>query len=241
MFFYKRTFYELNEIVKGLSTQWIKSMRSGTTGIGYTFETLINKEEDSSYKPDFKGIEIKTKRYFSKGNITLFSLNPDGCRVQYIIDRYSYIKDGKRKLFFSTNSDVLFIINRFHKGFIKKDNFKRRLYLVVCDYHGNPIDYAISWSYKILKERLYAKLSYLALVYASIKNNSGIDYYNYNKLFCYRLKGFHEFINLVETGSIRITFKIDTLPDGTYYHRCISFDIHEKDIPLLFDEVKIKR
>ena len=32
---------------------WIKSLRKGPTGIGYTFEKLIGKDEDSLCCPDF--------------------------------------------------------------------------------------------------------------------------------------------------------------------------------------------
>lgn len=38
---------------------WIKSLRRGSTGVGYTFESLLGKDEDSYSLPDFNGIEIK--------------------------------------------------------------------------------------------------------------------------------------------------------------------------------------
>ena len=51
---------------------WIKSMREGATGVGYTFETLLGKQEDYFPIPDYEGIEIKTMRYFSKMEIFYF-------------------------------------------------------------------------------------------------------------------------------------------------------------------------
>ena len=53
------------------------SQRKGTTGIGYTFERLIGKEEENFPIADYRDIEIKVKRKYSKGDITLFSANPD--------------------------------------------------------------------------------------------------------------------------------------------------------------------
>ena len=41
---------------------WIMSMRDGTTGIGYTFECLLGKEEESFPIPDYGTIEIKPSR-----------------------------------------------------------------------------------------------------------------------------------------------------------------------------------
>ena len=57
---------------------WIKSMRNGPTGVGYTFESLLGKCEDSLACPDFYGIEVKTHRKNSKSNINLFNCNPIG-------------------------------------------------------------------------------------------------------------------------------------------------------------------
>ena len=57
---------------------WIQSKRKGTTGIGYTFETLLEKPEEHFPIPDFEDIEIKTMRKFSKKILHLFSITPDG-------------------------------------------------------------------------------------------------------------------------------------------------------------------
>ena len=45
---------------------YIKTMRKGSTGVGYTFEKLLGKEEDNLPFPDYKGIEIKTVIYYYK-------------------------------------------------------------------------------------------------------------------------------------------------------------------------------
>ena len=52
---------------------WIKSMRKGPTGVGYTFEELLNKKEDHLPLPDYKGIEIKTNMELGK-EITIKNL-----------------------------------------------------------------------------------------------------------------------------------------------------------------------
>ena len=75
---------------------WIKSLRRGPTGIGYTFETLIGKQEENLPIADFRGIEIKVKRRYSKGNITLFDTykqtgkfsNAQGNVITYNENRY---------------------------------------------------------------------------------------------------------------------------------------------------------
>ena len=71
-----------NELVtklKGVYEKgWIKTLRAGDTGVGFTFETLIEIQANSSKEPDFKGIEIKTSRKNGNSNLqTLFSKTPE--------------------------------------------------------------------------------------------------------------------------------------------------------------------
>lgn len=71
----------------------IESKRTGTTGIGYTFETLLGKKEDKNFTTDFMGIEINAKLGYSKSPLTLFNLTPymnNNSSIQYIIDNFGY-------------------------------------------------------------------------------------------------------------------------------------------------------
>lgn len=54
---------------------WIKTMRNGYGGIGYTYESLLNKEEDTFPLADYKGIEIKTMRKNSRRVLHLFNIH----------------------------------------------------------------------------------------------------------------------------------------------------------------------
>ena len=75
----KQSIIDLNkEFQRIKSMGLIESKRKGATGIGYTFECLLNKQEESFDIPDYKGIEIKTKYIYSRGKIHLFCAAPDG-------------------------------------------------------------------------------------------------------------------------------------------------------------------
>ncbi len=56
---------------------YIKSWNNRSSSAGITFEKILGKEQDEFFLPDYKGIEIKTKKGYSKSKITLFSANPD--------------------------------------------------------------------------------------------------------------------------------------------------------------------
>lgn len=77
---------ELIEHIRQINTRgYVRTLRAGDTGVGFTFETLMNITANSSKEPDFKGIEIKTsrskqikeKRKVSTGKQTLFTLIPN--------------------------------------------------------------------------------------------------------------------------------------------------------------------
>lgn len=52
----------LNKLQDIANQGYIKSMRRGDTGVGYTLETMLGIQANSSKNPDYKGIEIKSSR-----------------------------------------------------------------------------------------------------------------------------------------------------------------------------------
>lgn len=62
------------------SLGFVESMRPGDTGVGYTLETLLGIDANTSRSPDYKGIEIKASRggvKRSSKRTTMFSQVPD--------------------------------------------------------------------------------------------------------------------------------------------------------------------
>lgn len=69
---------------------FIRTLKAGDTGVGYTLETLLGIPANNSQKPDFKGIELKSKR---KGR------NKDGLFSKVPNWELSRIKSSKELLF----------------------------------------------------------------------------------------------------------------------------------------------
>lgn len=192
---------------------WVKSERKGTSGIGYTFEKLIGKKEDNFFLPDFQGIEIKTKRNFSKGYLTLFNLTPDGdylFPIEYIRNKYGYsdkeIPNQKIFQYSVSNENKASFMNRFFK--LKVDYNNQKIGLEIVNLLDYSKDTSISWSFKEIKERLYNKISYLAIVKTNIETKNEVDYIRYYDMKIYKLRDLSTFIKPIENGTIRITFKI---------------------------------
>lgn len=232
---------ELNnkfEEIKNLG--WIKSMRTGTTGIGYTFEQLLNCEENSFILPDYMNIEIKVKRRYSKGSITLFSANPDGdylFALEHVVDKFGYPdKDFPEFKVFRTS--ICNSYNSRFKLFVSYE--KQKVYMIV--YKNNVVDECIvSWSFDLIKERLYLKLSYLALVRADVKIIDDTEFFKYYSINFYKLRGIDTFLKLIEYGVIRISFKVGIIKKGEDIGKRISrgtsFDINIDSLLMLFEEM----
>lgn len=68
---------ELLQKLKDISSRgFIRSMRTGDTGVGFTLESLLGISANSSKNPDYKGIEIKSSRTRNSKDV-LFSMVPN--------------------------------------------------------------------------------------------------------------------------------------------------------------------
>lgn len=228
---------------------WIESLRRGSTGIGYTFETLLNKEENSLEIPDYGSIEIKTKNKLSKMPIKLFCATPDGDKLfptKIIREEFSYpskknkdiaVFNGiiKAKSFTRIGNRYLFKL--------KVDRISNTVRLIVIDANFHLICDDISWSFDMLKDKLTRKLTYLAIISADRKFEHNSVFFRYQSIVFYQLKDFDTFISLIEDGTIKICFAIGTYKNGpnigkTHDHG-VMFEISEDDILKLYNIIYI--
>jgi len=243
-----KSFLELYNIFLGIKKMgWIKSRRKGTTGIGYTFESLLGKEEDSLSSPDFKGIEIKTHRVNSNSYITLFNYNPIGdssYELLRLFNNYSYFHPTNKNiktLCANVYCNYIKDININYKFSLEVDEKDNRVNLLVYDKNGKFIEKKSHWSYDTLKEKLYAKMRFLAYIEAESKLVNGHEYFKYKSISFYSLKDFNSFIELVKISKIRVSFLVSGAVCGS---NCInthgtSFGIKAENLDLLFNSVVI--
>lgn len=229
---------------------YIKGIYNNSASVGRTLEHELNLQRNTLEIPDYEGIEIKTRRTYSKSYITLFTAVPDGIE-QREMERlkntfgYPYKNDKKYKALYA---DVYG--NRKNYAGVKYqykldvDREKQKIFLCVYDRYDNLIERKIYWSFIYLESKLMLKLQTLALVNVWPKQINGWNYFNYYKNDFYILKDFDTFIDLIEIGIIKITLKIDIYKDEikygkTYDHGC-GFCIQESNIMKLYTKYHIK-
>lgn len=228
---------------------WIQSKRKGSTGIGYTFESLLGIQENSFAVPDYNGIEIKTMRILSRKNIHLFSAEPDGDYLfptQRILDKLGYpCKEKKEyKVFMSAAKGKSFSYIGYSRK-VKLEIENNKISLIAKDRYDNPIKVDTSWSFDLLKNRLYTKNKYLAIVKAKKMTKDDIEYFHYVHIDFYKIKSFESFIDLIEKGIITVTFKINVykngIKEGKIDNHGTDFSIKEEEIEELYTKIDIFR
>ena len=239
----KRKFNEIRKL------ELTKTLRKGTTGIGYTFETLLGKEEDNSYLPDFNGIEIKTKLGYSSSPLTLFCMVPkkqNNYCIKHILNTYGYpdkeaINHGFKRLkgnvYYKQNN----IIASKYVFKLKIDMINKKVRLFILDRYFNIIENDIFWDFEDLEQRLFAKLSYLAIIKGFPYKRNNNTFYKYTNLDVYKLKNFDIFLKLIENDKIFVVFNIDMIKSekqfGKINDRGTAFRINIRDIEQLFEKV----
>lgn len=240
--------YKLKALFDGIKQRgWIESHRKGYTGIGKTFEDLIDKDEENFEIPDFEGIEIKTKRkYTSHTYITLINYTPESKfmdETQRLKDNYGYpdsILKNKKVLNQSVFVNRRAWIGTTYQFELKIDIEKRKIYLYVFDVNGSLIEKESFWSLDILEEKLTRKMNTLALINADSKMMNNKEYLKYSTITFYKFRGVDTFIDLLEKGKIRVSFKIGVFRQGKRFGQAhdhgTSFEIDEKNLILLFEQ-----
>lgn len=233
---------EFNKIRK---MEYIKSIRQGPTGIGATFESLLGKNEESFEIPDYYGIEIKTRRAYSKSYITLFNAVPTGStfhETKRLRDYYGY-PSRKDKNLKELNTEI-FATKKTKVGLwyyfqLKIDTENKKIILLIYNHQQILIDSNTYWDFGILEKKLKRKLQILALIKAWPNRKNGIEYFKYYKMNIFILKDFDSFIKALINGKIKITLKIESSIEQNKYGQIkehgVGFSIKEEELTDLFE------
>lgn len=235
----------LDKFIEIRKMGWIKSHRNGTTGIGKTFEDLIEKDEESMETPDFFDIEIKTKRINSKTNMTLFNYSPYGneCnQIKYLVENFGRPCDnynGKNVFFLNVNAKYLKRMGNYKFKLMIDSNNK--IVLEIYDLENKLLDNSTFWLKDEVELKLMRKLQKLAVITADSKKNNNVEYFHYNKLRLYKLKSTEAFFELLKSGIVNITFSAGVYKNGEKQGQIdnhgTAFRIAIYDIEKLYEKI----
>lgn len=210
---------------------WIKTHRSGPTGVGKTLEDLLGIEENNIPGPNATMIELKAARKGSPNMLTLFTKSPEPRGANScLLERFGYPsskKEGTKRLETTVNAKDY---NRI-KGKIgfKIDIQKDRVNLI--DINKEILGY---WDKETLKNSFEKKLPKLLYVKAEARGKGKDEEFWYNEAWLLSGFDFESFIQLLREGVILVDIRIGQYPDGRPHDHGTGFRVFPDKLELCF-------
>ena len=225
---------------------WIPYEQNNYGNVGLQLERLLKINAENFEIPDYKNkIEIKTKISKNETKISLFNATPDSYlyEIKRIHKLYSYSdkNNPEYKILnqeITSNKKTKIKYNTYFS--LKVNRNKKIIQLLVYNNNGVLIDNKTSWSFELLQAKLERKLKYLCYIEADKLYIRGQNYVKYKRDYYYILKGFDQFINLIDEGIISFRFKIGVFKTGSrkgqLHDHGTSITIDKNNLTMLFDK-----
>jgi hypothetical protein len=226
---------------------FVESKRSHDTGIGKTFEDLLNIVENNNSLADYQGIlEIKSKRELSESMLTLFTKapsNPPKANA-YLREKYGHKEKGM-KILHTTISGARY--NTFFNklGFkLEVDESRRKIFVLVKDLASDKIlDNHIYYNFEDIKQIIHDKCDNIVYINAETRKKGNVEEFFFKDATLLTGLSFKKFIEAVKQGLIVYDIRIGVYRSGknkgkTHDHGS-GFRILTKNINKVFEVEEI--
>ncbi len=228
----------IREYTKIKETGWIRTHRSGPTGIGKTLEDLLGIPENNLDRPDFGDYELKSCRMDSQSMLTMFTRAPQPPRANtYLREKYGYSSgayENDEKVLHATLSADRFTPIAGTGNLLRVRGMPDGIYVESQDGIEN-----VFWSREALR-KCFEKKYKNKFVYAKALSRGAGPGEEFHFVEAYEISGFDydAFIALLEAGKIYVDLRIGQYREGrnkgkTHDHGT-GFRIREADQQLLF-------
>ena len=226
------TYFELVRRLKEIKELgYVKTHRTGTTGIGKTLEDLLGIKENNIPGPNAAMIELKSARKNATSMLTLFTKSPLPPRANSVLLQiygYESSKENKRKELHTTVNALGYNKLKGEHGF-KINTEEYRVCLV------NPQNEILGyWDKETLKKSFERKLPKLLYVKAETKEYGSDEMFWFNNAWLLSGFNFNNFINLLRKGIILVDIRIGQYPDGRSHDHGTGFRVFPDQLDLCF-------
>ena len=230
------TAHELLSKFKALydNGRWYQSEVQADTGIGRAVETLLGIKMNGSKEPDYKGIELKSKRLQrSASKNGLFSQIPNWETSHYksgkqIVQQYGYLKDGAKTLQITVQA------NKPNAQTLMLDVKQEEDRLEMVSMQDAVIaDHIVEWQLKTLHHRLKTKHKETFWVSVDNRMMDGKEYFRYSYIEHTRNPNIDAFDQLIAQQMISLELLLSR-PSGR--GDTWNFKIKNEAMSLLFPE-----
>jgi hypothetical protein len=215
----------------------VPAMLKADTAIGRTLEKLLGIDINSSKKPDYKGIEIKSFRAERANRKSLFAQVPDWSASKFkssaeILNNFGYSRGTDYKLYCTVSTLV-----RNSQGLKLNMNTKINQLLENSDKTG--IGDFVVWALETLHKRLLEKHNETFWIAADSLQIGGVEHFQYKKVEHTKKPMVSQFDILLEQGIITLDHLIKRTATGKVVEKGPLFKIKSTGLGLLFPPSKI--
>ena len=191
--------------------QWIKTLRPGPTGVGFTLESLLGIRANNNKLPDFKGIELKAGRTKSSKRTTrstLFSKTPDWkkSKVQSgmsLLEAYGYDSGGRRQLYCELSNSPNSLGH-----YLQVDDRLFALQSMFHDKQAAKSERVFHWDIEVLQSQLLAKHNETFWIKAKTRGSGNEEEFLFADVIHTRKPLASNVSNLFELGVITLDYCI---------------------------------
>jgi len=210
----------------------VPAMLQADTAIGRTLETLLGIDINSSKKPDYKGIELKSYRDKRGNRKTLFAQVPDWNLSKFkssseILNAFGYNRGEDFKLYCTVSTLV-----RNSQGLKLKMDSEISQLIENSDKSGFG-DFVV-WGLETLHKRLLEKHNETFWIAADSVTIEGKEHFQYKKVEHTKKPIVSQFDILLEQGIITLDHLIKRKSSGSVVEKGPLFKIKPNALNLLF-------
>ena len=231
---------ELLGLIRDRMSDWLPTPILADTGVGRSVEYYLGIPMNPSKEPDFKGIELKSKRQTAKVRNTLFTQTPDWNLSRYktareICAKYGYDQhgDGVNRLHVTLSA---LRPNAQHLGLNVNQNvnlLEANEYLPeMRDGKYPKVSDVVVWQLLNLHERLITKHHETFWIDVDTTIRNGVEHFRVMQIEHTKNPIASQFDTLLEQGLITVDFLLCRRTGGDTY----SFKIKGNARPLLFPQ-----
>ncbi|MFC1562853.1 MvaI/BcnI family restriction endonuclease [candidate division KSB1 bacterium] len=227
------TYFHIVEKLKAINEMgYIKTHRSGNTGIGKTLEDLLGIEENNIPGPNAAMLELKSGRKNVKSMLTLFTKSPLPIKANSVLlQRFGYesARGNERKELHTTVNAKEFNMLKGESGFkinIKSDRIE------LINYSNEVLGY---WTKEILKKYFERKLPKLLYVKAETRGSGSNEEFWFNEAWLLSGFDFYNFLELLKEGIILVDIRIGQYPNGRTHDHGTGFRVFPEKLDICFE------
>ena len=226
------SYEEMIEKLREIKEQnYIRTHRSGTTGIGKTLEDLLGIKENNMPSPNGIRTELKSARKNATSMLTLFTKSPLPAKANSVLlSKFGYESrrgNGRKELHTTVNA-IEYNQLKGTRGF-KVDIDENRVNLVTID--KEIIGY---WDKETLRTSFERKLPKILYVKADSRGKGCYEEFWFNEAWLLSGFDFDNFVRLLKESVVLVDIRIGQYPNGRPHDHGTGFRVLPDKLDLCF-------